>query len=397
MHFQMNTRLIVGLATLAWLVIPANSVFAQTTVTEIVSFLVTNQAVQTGAPERDREASEITTDTITRALLLNLTSVPLATSSSGFLYRLNPHLGTVERATDSFGGFFIERALTPGHGRGSIGLTASSSSFDRLDDQDLRGGTLLTIANRFRDEPAPFDTETLTLKVQSSTMTAYASIGITDRLEIGAALPFVRLTIEGQRVNVYRGSTFQQASGTATASGLADMALRAKYTVASARGSGAAIAAELRLPTGDADNLLGAGSSAFRVVGIGAVEHGPLMLSGNVGIVRGGGSVSDEFTLGGAATVAVHPRFSLAAEVLARNVAELRPIAYSTEPHPTVIEADTIRLIAGDPGRLVAAGITGFKWNPASTIVVGAHVRWNFTTAGLTAPITPWAAVEYGF
>jgi hypothetical protein len=29
--------------------------------------------------------------------------------------------------------------------------------------------------------------------------------------------------------------------------------------------------------------------------------------------------------------------------------------------------------------------------------VIGAHVRWNFTTAGLTAPITPSLALEYGF
>lgn len=390
-------RFVTLTLALASTIIPAHPVFAQSTVTEIVSFLVTNQAVRTGAPERDQEASEITRDTITRALLVNLTSVPIATSSSGFLYRLNPQLGTVERATDNFGGFFIERALTPGHGRASFGISASASTFDRLDDEDLEAGTLLTIANRFRDEAAPFDTETLKLDVRSSSLTAYASVGITDRLEIGGAVPFVKLTIEGERVNVYRGSTFLQSSGTATASGIADSVLRAKYTVVTAGAGGVAIAAEVRLPTGNADNLLGAGASAFRLLGIGTMEQGPVMLSGNVGIVRGGGDISDEFTFGGAAAAAVHPRLSLIAEVLARNVADLRPIAYSTQPHPTVDGADTIRLVAGDPGRLIARGITGFKWNPASTIVIGTNVRWNFTTAGLTSPVTLAVGLEYGF
>ncbi|MGH9370098.1 MAG: hypothetical protein ACRD15_01050 [Vicinamibacterales bacterium] len=368
---------------------------AQTTVTEIISFLVTNRDVQTGDFERDRAAAEIARDTITRALIVNLTSVPIATSSSGFLYRLNPQLGTVERATESFGGFFIERALTPGHGRASFGLSASSSSFHQLDDQDLRDGTFLTTANQFSDEVAPFDTESLTLRVRTSTLTAFASVGISDRFEIGGALPFVRLTLEGERVNVYRGRSFVQAGASATASGVADAAIRAKYTLVSARRGGVAIAGEVRLPTGDDQNLLGAGSAGFRVMGIGALERGPLMLSGNTGLIRGG--VSDEVTFGGAAALAVHPRLSLTAEFVARHISELRPIELSSQPHPTIDGVQTIRLIGGEPGRMVAGGITGFKWNPGGTIVIGAHVRWNFTSAGLTAPITPSLALEYGF
>jgi len=369
---------------------------AQSTVTDIVSFLVTNQSIPTGDAARDRAAAQAARDAITRALIVNLTSVPIATSSSGFLYRLNPQLGTVERATQTFGGFFVERAFAPGNGRATFGLTASASSFDRLDDQDLRDGTFLTTANRFTDEPAPFETETLTLRIRSSSLTAFASVGVTDRLELGVAMPFVRLEVEGQRVSVYRGDTFLQASGTATASGIADTALRAKYTIFSKRDGGAAIAGEWRLPTGNEDNLLGAGKSSFRVFGIGALERGPLMLSANAGIVRGG--VSAEFNAGGAAAVAVHPRLSLTGEILARRVDELRPLVRSTQPHPTIAGVQTIRLIADEnAGGTVAAGIAGVKWNPGGTLVIGANLRWGFTTAGLTAPITPTVAFEYGF
>jgi hypothetical protein len=192
-----HVRVIAAAAVIAGCV-PAYA-SAQSTVTDIVSFLVINRDVVTGDFERDRAAAEMARDTITRALVVNLATVPVATSSSGFLYRLNPQLGTVERATDSFGGFFIERALTPGRGRGSFGLSGSTSGFERLDDQNLRDGTLLTTANQFRDENAPFDTESLELHVRTSTLTAFASIGIGDRFEIGGALPFVRLTLEGER------------------------------------------------------------------------------------------------------------------------------------------------------------------------------------------------------
>src|SRR5688572_24271735 len=314
---------------------------AQSTVADIVNFLVTNQTIPTEDAGSDRAAAEAARDTITRALLVNLTSVPIATSSSGFLYRLNPELGTVERATESFGGFFVERAFSPGHGRATLGVSASSSSFNRLDNEDLRDGSFLTTANAFPDEAAPFETETLTLKVRSSTMTAYASVGISDRFELGAAVPFVRLELEGQRVSVYRGQTFLQASGSATASGVADAALRAKYTFLSAREGGAAIAGEVRLPTGNTENLLGAGDLGFRIFGIASLEHGPLMLSGNAGIVRGG--VSAEFNTGIAAAVAVHSRLSLTGEFLARRIGELRPLVRLSQAHPTQAGVMTIR------------------------------------------------------
>ena len=387
-------RLGILVATAALVLAPARG-DAQDTVTEIVSFLVTNQAIPTGDFERDRQAAEIASDTINRALLVNLTSVPIATSSSGFLYRLNPQLGTVERATDSFGAFFIERALTPGDGRASLGFSASMSTFDQLDGVALREGTFLTTANRFTDEAAPFDTDSLTLRVRTETLTVFGSVGLTDRLEIGAAVPMVRLTLEGQRVNVYYGQTGLQASASATASGIADAAVRAKYTLISLQGGGAAIAGEVRLPTGNEENLLGAGSASFRVFGIGALERGPLMLSANSGIIRGG--TSDELTFGAGAAVAAHRRVSLTLEFLARHISELRPIQLSAQPHPTLADVQTLRLIGGEPGRLVAGGVTGFKWNPGGTIVFGAHVRWNFTTSGLTAPITPAVALEYGF
>ena len=385
----------VRAALLAVLAVTPSPVAAQSTVTDIVSFLVTNQSIPTEDAGSDRAAAEAARDVITRALLINLASVPIATSSSGFLYRLNPQLGTVERATESFGGFFVERAFAPGNGRASFGLSASTSLFERLDDQNLRDGSFVTTGSRFPDEPAPFETESLTLEVNSSTLTAFASLGITDRLEVGAALPFVRLTIEGQRVSLYRGQTLLQASGSATASGIADAALRAKYTVVSGRAGGAAVAAEFRLPTGDEANLLGAGSAGFRLLGIGALERGPLMLSGNAGIVRGG--VSDEFNGGVAAAVAVHPRLSLTAEFLSRHIDELRPLILTSRPHPTRLGVQTLRLTGGEPGQTVTGGIAGFKWNPTGTFVLGGNLRWSLSQTGLTAPLTPSVAVEYSF
>ena len=85
----------ISLIVLPVLLVAPQRALAQGTVSDIVAFLMTNQAVPTADFERDREAAEAARDTIARALLVNLTTVPIATASSGFLYQLNPEHGTV--------------------------------------------------------------------------------------------------------------------------------------------------------------------------------------------------------------------------------------------------------------------------------------------------------------
>src|SRR6185503_4740247 len=114
---------------------------------DVLTFLVTNQGVQTGSVERDRDAAIATTATISRALLANLATLPVASSSGSFVYRLNPELGTPERITQSFGPFFVERAITAGKGQVSFGLTLQQLHFNSLDGRDLRDGSLVTTAN----------------------------------------------------------------------------------------------------------------------------------------------------------------------------------------------------------------------------------------------------------
>jgi len=368
---------------------------AQGTVDDVIGFLVTNQAVPTGDFQKDQAAALAARVAISRALLIDLTSVPLATASSGFLYRLNPALGTVERATDSFGAFFVERALTPGSGHASVGISTTTSSFDELDGKSLRDGALVTVANQFRDEAAPFDTESLILRIRSSTMTLFGSVGIGNRIEIGAALPLVKLTLDGQRVNVYRGATLIQATGNATASGLADLALRGKVNLVANRSGGVAVAGEIRLPTGDAANLLGTGKTSYRIMGIGSLEVGPVALHGNASILTGG--ISSEFDFAGALSVALHPRVTLSGETLVRRVTDLHALDLVSAPHPTLIGVDTFRLAPAVDPQTLALVVTGIKWNVAHTLVIGGHLNWSLLHRGLTAPLTPTLALEYAF
>lgn len=368
---------------------------AQQTPADVISFLVTNQSVQTGDFEKDRAAAEATRDTIARALQVNLATAPIATSSSGFAYRLDPEIGTVTRVSDSFGTFFVERAMTSGRGRASFGASASTAGYDRLDGLDLRDGSLLTTANRFADESAPFDTEALTLKIRTSTLTFFGAYGVTDRLEIGGAVPLVQMNIDGSRVNVYRGQSFVQATGTASASGMADVAIRGKYRLLSTRAGGIAAAAEVRLPTGNEEQLLGAGKASLRLMGIASVENAGVGAHANFAIVRGG--VTDEIDGRGAITFAATPRVTLAGELLFRRLSDVRQVVSLSAPHPTSAGVTTQRLVPGTAVATLSNAVTGIKWNAGGTFVLTGEILWRIGSAGLTAPATPTISFDYLF
>ncbi len=372
----------------------ASPVRAQS-VADVLTFLVTNQGVETGSVERDRAAALATSTTISRALLANLATLPVATSSGGFVYRLNPELGTVERASESFGPFFVERALTAGRHQVSLGVTFQQLHFTSLDGHNLRDGTLVTTANQFRDEAAPFDVDQLTLKIDASVATLYGNVGVTDRLEIGAAVPMVSLLVDGTRVNTYRGRTFTQAAAHARAIGVADMVVRGKYTVYREEGLGLAGAVDVRLPTGRTEDLLGAGSRSVRFSAIGSAERGRISTHVNAGLAVGG--LANELDYGAAMAVAASGRVTAIGEVIGRYIDSPGGIVPVTAAHPTLVGVETIRLTPDNSKLHMIAAVPGLKWNLSNMWVLTANVSVPLTTAGLTTRFTPFVGLDYAF
>jgi hypothetical protein len=387
------TRIVALAAVFAGLC--SRAAFAQGSVSDVLSFLVTNQAVITDDFVKDQQAAAATRDTIFRFLQVELATLPISSSTGGFIYRFNPTLGTMERASDSFGPFFLERALTSGRGQTSIGFSYRHSRFDTLDGRELRDGTLVTTANRLANEPAPFDVERLTLRLATGTYTFFGSYGVTDRLDISAAVPIVDLTLSGERLNVYRGAVFQQATGSASVTGLADVALRAKYSILQTREAGVAANVEVRLPTGNEEQFLGAGSAAFHASAVASVEGRRIGSHFRAGFVAGG--VSDEVDFGAAVVLAATSRFNIVGEIFGRKLSELTRIAEVTAPHPQLPNVATTRLLPESVGANTAFALAGFKWNFAETWLLNANVLFPLTSNGLTGRPTPSIAIDYTF
>jgi hypothetical protein len=387
---------VIRLAALAAaLCMPAGRAAAQQSVSEALTFLVTNQSVATGSIERDAAAAQATSTTISNALLANLATLPVTSTSGAFVYRLNPSLGTVERITETLGPVFLDRALTSGTGAGSIGLSFQHLHFTALDGNNLRDGSLVTTANQFVDEAEPFDIDRLTLNLDADVATLYGNVGIGNRIDLSGAAPLIWLRMDGTRVNTYRGTNYTQAAATARAVGLADILLRGKVNVFAEEGTAIGAAVDVRLPTGRKEDLLGTGKTSVRFSALGSLEGARASGHANVGVAFGG--LADEIDYGLAIASAMSPHMTVSVDALGRWVNTPGDITTVSQMHPTLADVETLRLLPGTTDLKTFAVAPGFKWNVGGTWVLVANVGIPLLKGGLRAPVLPFAALEYSF
>jgi hypothetical protein len=385
----------IGTVVMALLLLAvATSASAQQSISDVLSFLVTNRTIATDDFVRDEAAAIATRDTISKLLVLELATLP-SSSGGGFTYRLDPALGTVIRASDSFGPLFTERSLLSGQGRASFGVSYRSITFDNIDGRSLRDGTLVSTASTLRGDAAPFDIETVSLRIRTDTMTVNGTVGITDRVDVSAGIPFIRLTLQGERVDTYRGRQLLQATGSASAYGLGDVVLRARYNVLRSGASGIAVGGETRLPTGKEEDLLGAGRASFTPRVIGSYEQDRVGVHGEFGYTFRG--VTEALSYAGAVTAVAAPRVTIVGELLGRRLNGVGRLVETTLPHPRLVNVDTIRLTSSPEtaDRLVV--VAGFKWNVASTWLLTANVLRPLTDVGLNARWVPSVTFDYWF
>jgi len=368
-----------------------------------------------------------------------LSSFPLASSAGGFVYSFDPTLGVFIRASDSFGPIYAERADTIGKGRFNLGLNFSHFTFDRINDLSLRDGDLRFVfthkdVNNDSSNLEPFVegdviTAQLLLKIQTDITAFVLSYGVTNRLDIGLALPLVRVSIDAQTnatidrlatgtvapqihrfLNGGDAETFQQSG---SASGLGDVVLRAKYRISSGARLGLALGTDVRLPTGDERDLLGTGATGVKVFMIGSAHFGAFSPHLNGGYTwsvhpSGGRHLPDEISYTGGFDLAMSPRLSFVVDVIGRtfrNTAIVRVVdatfVANTNPDPTtpptIVSAVLPRLIATRGNLNTLLGSAGFKVNPIGNLLLTVNGLFSINKQGLRDAFTPLVALDYSF
>src|SRR5262249_44775743 len=125
--------------------------------------------------------------------IVNLTgsqvsSFPLGSSAGGFNWTFDPVLGVFSRASDSFGPVFAERAMTVGRRQLNVGMNYQRATFDSLQGKSL-DGEVKTVVGFTRPGAAVLLEDSLTLKLSTDTVGLFATYGVTDRWDLGVAVP----------------------------------------------------------------------------------------------------------------------------------------------------------------------------------------------------------------
>jgi threonine synthase len=218
------------------------------------------------------------------ALTSQLATVPLPSPASGFTYEFDPTLGVFTRTTQSFGPILAERWETIGSKRFSFGFTFQQFRFDTIEGLDLDSVPAVFTHDGFQLGGGRGDLVTTVNSITATVnqFTTFLTYGITDRLDISVAFPMVsndlsvisnatiqRIGTDNPEVHFFRdtdGELGQQRVFTAfgSASGLGDITLRLKAALARGSANGLSLGLDLRVPTGDEQDLLGSGAAGAR-------------------------------------------------------------------------------------------------------------------------------------
>ena len=258
------------------------------------------------------------------ALVTQLTSFPLASSSGGFTFNLNDR-GEVVPTSNTFGPSFAERAVTIGQNKFNFGYTFQRTTYDSyegvgLDSGDLRffvqhnnccpagNNSLLSTTDLTPDFERDLLLNRLRVDITTRTTAFFANYGVTNRFDIGVAVPIVNVNIDATvDAEILRtataasplihsfdgqGTSTRSVSGSGSASGLGDVLLRAKYNLFRSETTAFAAALDLRLPTGDEDDPLGTGATQAQAMFVASGEYGRLSPHVNLGYTFSNGEAS---------------------------------------------------------------------------------------------------------
>jgi hypothetical protein len=385
---------------------------------------------------------------LNRALALQVAGFPAGPTEVGVVFVP----GRGGEGTTSIGSSYTGQALTMGRGHRGFAVTYEGTTFEWIDDLNLRDSNV----NLFLEHTCCSGDESerdlmqqvVSLALHRKVIGLVASFGLADRLDVGVMVPFVEVaadarvtsiilrtatdampgihefdpidlgnrTIPGGQIPPAAGVT---GTGSSTARGFGDIVVRSKLNVVRSGASGLAVAVDVRLPTGDADEFIGLGATQVRPALIWTVAAGRIVGRGRIEYAWSDGELSSQladgvadlsvpnefqFTLGVDAAVA--PRTTFVADVIGRQVPDVPRFGTTTTifpnrgPGPLPSEdftaLDRLQQDGSDTVNLFIASVGG-RFRVTDAASANLRALFPFGNAGLRPAASVVLALDYGF
>ncbi len=380
--------------------------------------------------------AQLTLRQINSGIAAQLSTFPIGSSSGGFTFTFDESLGVYNRTTQSFGPIFAERPLTAGKGKFSLAVNYQHGTWDRIDGRELSGGELpLDLVHEDTNRASSnlnlfFEGDIihsdLAIDLRTDTTVFLANYGVTERLDVGVAVPFQKIDLDAsitttveniatvttpQPIHLFANGTPQNVyTESGDASGIGDVLLRAKWNFFRGTTASAAFGADLRLPTGDENELLGSGATQVKLYGVIGGAPGRFSPRASLGYtVSSGGSeftgdLPDELYYTAGFDLAVHPRFTLAADFVGRTLLDANRLTTVTQTYqftqrldPTIRSVQRQQLSVEQSNIGLYLGSVGFKINPAGRLLLVGNVLIAIGDNGLQDSVTPVFGIDYSF
>ncbi len=378
----------------------------------------------------ESEANGLLIGFLNEAIAANVATFPLSSTVSSQTFGF---VGGVPTPTStSFGPIFAERAQTVGRGRFNVGMNYSRVGFRRI-----RGVPLSDVRMTFLHQNVDFPNcdiafggdcslygipqfehdqiqLNLDLDMDAEIFAFFASVGVTDWLDLSLAVPVIRFTLDGTSVARITPTTgvpvFHFFGGTAEApvlearstthgkaAGIGDIAGRVKMRLSRGPGLDVSALAEIRAPTGSTEDFLGTGTTTARALLITSGTFGAFSPHLNAGYAyRGGKLEQNSIELAAGFDHWLADWATLAADLLGSLKLGKPRITF---PETVAFEApyrEEIRLTnIPDRSDDILDGSLGFKLRTGSGIVLVANALVPLNDGGLRGGVIPTIGVEY--
>jgi Putative MetA-pathway of phenol degradation len=401
-------------------------------------------------------------ESFNKLTVVQLSTFPMGSSSGGFSYAFDPTLGTFKRSTSSFGPLFAERASTLGRGRFSAGFNYQHASYDKFEGSSLDDGSIKfylrhqeccstsgpavppffgvveqpdgTLLNPFFE--GDVIEAALSLNVATDVVSIFGNYGLTDRWDVGVAVPFVHVDMDASVLATIKrlatnpntlihtfvaGQDVPQTtfSSSGSATGIGDIELRTKYRLFDFPAGGLAAAVDFRMPTGNEDELLGGSMQVKLFVAESSgndriTQHlnagytfskdtGTTPVAGQVGATP---TFPDEFNYAAGVEFVAAPRVTIIGDIVGRTlrdagrldlVSKTFQFQPSGNPAPPIasMQFDEFEPRSGNLNLLY--GTAGVKFNPTGNILISASVLFPLTDSGLKNRLTTIVGMDYAF
>ena len=353
---------------------------------------------------------------------LEIATAPLASGASGFIYAFDPTTGGFTRGTETFGPAFAQRALTSGKGKLTVGASWNYVKFDEVAGEKLEGFVPFTSNGFGSSIPTRVD---LGLKLRSSTLSLFGTVGVFDRLDLGVLLPVTTVSLKSDLTQAFLVGPRGVANSDQSSTGVSDMLVQGKLRLwqsatkaGSTQAPAAAIAAVVaaRLPTGSEEDLRGLGFARTKVSGVFSAQAARFAAHFNVGYEFWADQLSfatdivesdfvktkNMMEVNAVAEAAITPRITANFDVLMQQVRGAGKLGMDTFTIPAVPSIGfpgltAVSLVGLGEGLTKFTVAPGIRWNIAGQGLLNAHVLINLKNDSLRAKYTPVIGFEYTF